>query len=93
MTFVLNSVSPALGRNALEMLRHTGFGLQGCLLFFTECGGAIGHPGLGVRRTGPDTDKARNIKLRVFDIGVFLSDSAWVAFLVLDTDCSVHIAL
>jgi hypothetical protein len=41
------------------MLRHTGFGLQGCLLFSTQRGGAIGHPGLGVRRTGPDTDKAR----------------------------------
>ncbi len=46
--------------NALEMLRHTGFGLQGCLLFGTQRGGAIGHPGLGVRRTGPDTDKARH---------------------------------
>jgi hypothetical protein len=46
---------------ALEMLRHTGFGLQGCLLFSTQRGGAIGHPGLrvGVHRTGPDTDKAR----------------------------------
>jgi hypothetical protein len=42
------------------MLRHTGFGLQGCLLFSTQCGGAIGHPGLGVRRTGPDTDKAEH---------------------------------
>ena len=42
------------------MLLHTGFGLQGCLLFSTQCGGAIGHPGLGVRRTGPDTDKAEH---------------------------------
>ncbi len=42
------------------MLRHTGFGLQGCLLFSTQRGGAIGHPGFGVRRTGPDTDKARH---------------------------------
>jgi hypothetical protein len=29
-------------------------------LFSTQCGGAIGHPGLGVRRTGPDTDKAEH---------------------------------
>jgi hypothetical protein len=42
------------------MLQHTGFGLQGCLLFSTQRGGAIGHPGLRVRRTGPDTDKARH---------------------------------
>ncbi len=59
MTFVLKSAAPDHSRNALEMLRHTGFGLQGCLLFCTQRGGVIGHPGLGVRRTGPDTDKAR----------------------------------
>ena len=29
-------------------------------MFSTQRGGAIGHPGLGVRRTGPDTDKARH---------------------------------
>ena len=29
-------------------------------MFSTQCGGAIGHPGLGVRRSGPDTDKARH---------------------------------
>ncbi len=28
-----------------------------------------------------------------FDIGVFLSDPAWAAYSVLDTDCCVHIAL
>ncbi len=41
------------------MLQHTGFGLQGCLLFSTQRGGAIGHPGLGVPRTGPDTAVGR----------------------------------
>jgi hypothetical protein len=41
------------------MLRHTGFGLQGCLLFCTQRCGAIGHPGLGVRQTGQDTAAAQ----------------------------------
>jgi hypothetical protein len=29
----------------------------------------------------------------LFDIGVFLSDPAWAAYSVQDTDCGVHIAL
>ncbi len=29
-------------------------------MFSAQRGGAIGHPGLRVRRTGPDTDKARH---------------------------------
>ncbi len=28
-----------------------------------------------------------------FDVGVFLSDPAWAAYSVQDTDCGVHIAL
>ncbi len=50
---------PGPRQNALKMLRHTGFELQWCLLFCTQRGSAIGHPGLRDRRTGPDTDKAR----------------------------------
>jgi hypothetical protein len=64
MTFVLNSAAPARGRNALEMLRDTGFWLQGCLLFCTQRGGAIGHPGLGLSESvGPGQTQIRPGKI------------------------------
>ena len=64
MTFVLKLAAPARGRNAPEMLRHTGFGLQGCLLFCTQRGSAIG-PGIpDSESVGPGRKKAACSRVR-----------------------------
>jgi hypothetical protein len=42
---------PVRSRIAIEMQRHTDFGLQGCLIISPERGGATGHPSA---RASPD---------------------------------------
>ena len=54
MTCSLKLGAPACSRIALEMQRHTGFGLQGYLLFSTQCGWA----------TGPGPQRTQVTKLR-----------------------------
>lgn len=49
----LKSCHPACSKIAVGMPRHTGFGLQGCLMFITARGAPTGHPSARAARRRP----------------------------------------